>query len=243
MRSSVFRRQPSSTEETGTSTEQAGDGLVDVLERSHQVVRDRFAAAAASGASQDAVDAHDALVAALAGHLAVSTTVLLPAARRHVSDQGHAVTRLRHQARALSRRLQLLQGRLHGDHTAGPGSIGELRSDLEERFSRWFAEESALAGRLGEVLSPEHGQRLAALWVSTAKHAPTRPHPYTTHNRLLGSLMLRGDRLWDDALDLMDNRVVPTERPRRLAPPLTAWGRYLVGNPDFPQQDGDDRRR
>jgi len=260
MRGSVFHRQQQMTSEpmpsepttpqpmTSMAPESSGkgmpdealarkDGVAGLLEEKQALLQSRIAGAGASGAGPDAVDAHDAMVAAVSGHLAISATLLLPAARRRLPRGSSSVHELSREGRRLQSELMTLQGRLHGDNASRQTSTAQLRDHVAEQVEHYCATEMSLARQLDEVLSPEQARRLVRSWSSAARHAPTRPHPYAVHTRGVGHLVLLGDALWDNALDLMDNRVVPSERPPRQARPLTTWGRYLTGTTDFEAPD------
>jgi hypothetical protein len=236
-----FHRQPVLEDdgaETSAPAAAAPDSFVALLEQQHEGLRASMRAAASSGVGQDAVDAHDSMVAALCSHLSVSATVLLPVVRRRLHRLGEETHALARRGRHLERELQTLQGRLHGDNASLRLSLGELRAAVEQEVLDYCAAEADLARQVDAASTPQQRRRLVAAWLAAARHAPTRPHPYAPHVPGLRHLVHLGDALWDDALDIMDNRTVPDQRPRRPVPPMTTWGRYLLGTPDFAGKDG-----
>jgi len=257
MRSSILRPPfpaaiPAPTSSAAASPAPAAEappdvsGIADLVEDAHRTLQELTARTSSSGIGPDAVDAYDGMVAAISGHLAVGATVLLPAARRRAPEQRAVAARLAHRRRHLERELQMLQGRLHGDRFALPLSLTELREHVSRELRAYAVAEAELARALDAACTPAQRQRLMASWTGALQHAPTRPHPYATHAPGLRRLVLRGDFLWDAALDLVDNRVVPRRRPQREPRQLTTWGRYLLGASDFTErEDGtpDARRR
>lgn len=164
-------------------------------------------------------------VAWLSAHLAALDHTVDPVIRRAIPDGRHLVAAHREVAARLMRCLRAVERHHSGDVLAAglsPDKLGEtLRALLEEHR----AMESRLIDALSEALPADDQDALVETYKHALVHAPTRPHPHTSH----GDLMFRLDGLRDRVLDAMDGRSVPVPRlPRNRITP-GRWGAYLLG--------------
>jgi hypothetical protein len=221
--------------------------LVDVFERAHRRIG-RGLAVPPQASSQhlaptmdghDAEDAYDAEVATFSGHLAAVEAVVHPVARRHLPGGRAAVTAQRRRARRLERTMRLIEGRFYGDTHAVDMDLEGLQSELKQQAKVYARSELDLARRLDATLTSPQRSDLVERVAAAVKKAPTRPHPYTPHPRLLAGPILRACSAWDRALDVMDNRTAPGRAARRRPAALSLWGQYVLGTPTFEEEQQD----
>jgi hypothetical protein len=220
--------------------------LSDMIERAHRRARSSTRPTSSAVAESttwatvgyDAEDAYDAEVAALSGHLAAIEAVLYPVAR-HRLDGGRAVVATHQRlARRIERLMRLIEGRFYGDAYAIDRRVEPLQRRLASLVRAYRRSELELARRLDATLTTAQRRAVAESLDAAMEHAPTRPHPYTPHSRWLAKLLFRVCAVWDNALDVMDNRRVPGRKSWRRTTPLTLWDRYVLA-PSF-EEDEDD---
>lgn len=164
-------------------------------------------------------------------HLTAVEQVIHPAARSVLPDAAQRLREQRDADRDLKQLLRLLERALSGDmQIAVP--TDPLRRDLVEQLRALAAREAVLVGRLETVLSSDDSQALLAGYRTALTYGTTRPHPHLPRSGLLGRFGYRFCRLWDQALDTMDNRAVPWSRPGPEPKPIGRWGLWLLGTPD-----------
>jgi hypothetical protein len=181
----------------------------------------------------DAEDAYDAEVATLSAHLATVEAVVHPVARRRLADARTVVTLQRRQARHLEQLMRLIEGRFYGDTHSGGLDVDRLQDVLMRDVAAYIHAERELVERLDATLTAQQRTVLVERYLAALRNAPTRPHPYVPHPRGLAGATFRMCVVWDRALDLMDNRIVPGAPARRRTRPMSRWGGYLLGSPQF----------
>lgn len=226
---------------------QGVSSLVDVIERAHRRVGRGLAVPPQASAQHpapmtdgyEAEDAYDAEVATFSAHLAAVEAVVHPAARRHLAGGRAAVTAQRRRARRLERTMRLIEGRFYGDTYALDMNLEQLQGDLKEQAKIYARSELELARRLDAALTSAQRAELIERFAAALKKAPSRPHPYMPHPRVLARPILRACSLWDHALDVMDNRRVPGPPARRRKRALSLWDQYVLGAPRFEEEQQD----
>jgi hypothetical protein len=181
----------------------------------------------------DTEDAYDAEVATLSAHLATVEAVVHPAARRRMADGRTVVAAQRRHARHLEQLMRLIEGRFYGDTHSRGMDVDRLQDILMRDVAAYIHAERDLVGRLDATLTSRQRKSLVEHYSAALSNAPTRPHPYVPHPRGLAGTTFRMCAVWDRALDLMDNRIVPGPPARRRTTPLSRWGSYLLGSPQF----------
>jgi hypothetical protein len=227
---------------------EARSRLEDVLADEHAYIRTLATRAERTHPTDDEPRLHfrltDTFSAVLCQHLAAVDDVLLPRARKELSD-GHAKVHdyVRH-ARGLEHTLHLLKAKLYGDAAALHWTLEGVWDGVDDWLDDHIAHEQMLVHALAECLTPEEEHHLAAKLTASEERAPTRPHPYTPHTGVLGRiahrLWARADRFWDDA----EGRIVP--RRRRWGSPHrdSLLSRYFTGMPRHtPEGTKPGRRR
>jgi hypothetical protein len=181
----------------------------------------------------DTEDAYDAEVATLSAHLATVEAVVHPAARRRLADGRKVVAAQRRQGRHLEQLMRLIEGRFYGDTHAEGMDVDRLQDVLMADVAAYIHAERDLVGRLDATLTAPQRKSLVEHYTAALRNAPTRPHPYVPHPRGLAGTTFRMCAVWDRALDVMDNRIIPGPPARRRTTPLSRWGGYLLGSPQF----------
>jgi hypothetical protein len=217
--------------------------LSEVVAQAHDAVRTGLGlppqhSLTPSDDDHDTGDAYDAEVATVSGYLGVAEAVLYPAARRRVPGGRTAATAQRRRARRIERLMHLIEGRFYGDSYAAGMNVEELQDELTRWVEAYAASELDLARRLDAVLSPGQRRALIGRFLAALAHAPTRPHPFAPHPRGFARIVLRVCGVWDRAMDVMDNRVVPGQRSAERSRPLSRWDRYFLGTVQFDDSPG-----
>jgi hypothetical protein len=230
---------------------QANGSLSDMIKRAHGTVRTSIALIPASDIGSqvrvmdgyDTEDAYDAEVATLSGHLAAVEAVLYPVARKRLDGGRAEVAAQQRLSRRIERLMRLIEGHFYGEVHAIDMRVEPLQRQLAQLVEASRRSELDLARRLDATLTAAQRRVVAEDFAAAMKHAPTRPHPYTPHTRGLAGFAFQVCSLWDRALDVMDNRNVPSQTPPRRLKPPTLWGRYVLA-PSFEEStdDGPDAR-
>jgi hypothetical protein len=181
----------------------------------------------------DAEDAYDAEVATLSAHLATVEAVVHPVARRRMADARAVVAAQRRQGRRLEQLMRLIEGRFYGDTHSGALDVDRLQDALMRDVAAYIHAEREMVGRLDATLTAQQRDALVHRYTAAMRFAPTRPHPYVPHPRLLAGATFRMCAVWDRAMDVMDNRIVPGQSARRRTRPVSRWGGYMLGSPQF----------
>jgi hypothetical protein len=166
-----------------------------------------------------------AVVAWLSAHLAALDHAVEPALRRAVPEGEGLVAAHRAVARRLMRCLRAVERHHSGDVLAAGLSPDKLDETLRRLVGEHREVESQLIDVLSRALSPADQAALVETYEHALSHAPTRPHPHTSH----GALMFRLDGIRDRILDAMDGRTVPVPRRPRARIMPGRWGAYLLG--------------
>jgi hypothetical protein len=221
--------------------------LSDMIERAHGAVRASVGSTAGLvGKSparpmdgHDAEDMYDAEVATVGGHLAAVEAVLFPVARHRLPGGRGMVAEQQRLIRRIERLMRLIEGRCYGDVYAIDLKVEQLQRDLAQLLDRSRQFEQELARRLDTTLTTAERLAVSESFAAAMAHPPTRAHPYVPHSRGLAGPVFRACSLWDRAFDVMDNRKVPGEEPRRRRKTLTLLDRYVLA-PSFDEAPSDD---
>jgi hypothetical protein len=184
------------------------------------------------GQPRDAYARTDAFLAAASRHLAAIDDVLLPLVRRHLPDGPRRARDYLQGARELEQALALLKGRLYGEAHAVRVPWPTVWSDVRRRLLSHNALEREVMDELIGRLDDDHDDLALRVYRSEVK-APTRPHPFTPHTGVPGTLARRlwalADRFWDTA----EGRIIPPPvRPRKHRHD-SLMVQYLMGTPHF----------
>ncbi|MGZ4618380.1 MAG: hypothetical protein ACXV3F_06580 [Frankiaceae bacterium] len=173
----------------------------------------------------------DSAVSAMAAHMAVAESTLLPAAAQ-ILDRD-AMRAHRDRVSEVYRVMRRIQQSLWGDSQAGLANLDRLRASFERMIDANLAEELDLARALDEHLDEATRSDLIERYIRAQRKAPSRPHPHAVQTPLAHLAMTAAAR-WDRVLDTLDARVVP-DRPREGAKTRPGrWGEYLLGTPNWP---------
>jgi hypothetical protein len=220
--------------------------LSELVKRAHRSVRTSISHVPDSGSARhvlamdgyDQEDAYDAEVATLSGHLAAVEAVLYPVARKSLDGGRAEVAAQQRLSRRIERLMRLIEGHFYGEVYAIDMRVEPLQRQLEQLVEASRRCELDLARRLDAALTAAQRRVVADDFAAARKRAPTRPHPYTPHLRGLARLAFQACSLWDRVFDVMDNRNVPGQAPKRRLTPPTLWGRYVLA-PSFEESTDD----
>lgn len=211
--------------------------LAEAVVRRHDDVRRQLGlareAAQQPGDPRSALPTCDTFVATLSEHLAAAEEVLYPAVRRRLPQGGQRVGQQMQRIRRMERALREVEASLYGDSFARGSRRQRVWDEIQAAFAEYQDAERQIARELDASVEPAAARKLADRFEGAALRAPTRPHPYSPHSRVLGGL---SNRIWsiaDRALDTMDNRSVPRPPPGPHPSADTRWGQYLLGQPAF----------
>ncbi|MFL6091259.1 MAG: hemerythrin domain-containing protein [Aeromicrobium sp.] len=173
----------------------------------------------------------DTFSSVLSRHLAAVEDVLLPRARRTLTDGQEKVHAYVHHARSLESDLHQLKAKLYGDATNDRATWDLLWDDIVEQLNEHTRHEMSLVHGLCEELDPEGARQLASELAAAEERAPTRPHPYTPHTGWMGRLAHRVWRIADQFWDEAEGRLIPHREPKPPARPDSLMHRYFTGAP------------
>jgi hypothetical protein len=247
MRAHVLRSRHHQDGPGDAAGEPLSASLSDMIERAHGAVKASVGSTAGFGGKSparlmdghEAEDMYDAEVATLGGHLAAVEVVLFPVARHRLPGGRGIVAQQQRLTRRIERLMRLIEGRCYGDVYAIDMKVEQLQRDLAQLVDFSRQSDRELAGRLDTTLTTAERLAVTERFAAAMAHPPTRAHPYVPHSRGLAWLVFRACSLWDRALDVMDNRKVPGEQPRRRRKTLTLWDRYVLA-PSFDETPSDD---
>jgi len=175
----------------------------------------------------------DSAVSAMAAHVAVSESTLLPAAAQ-ILDRD-ALRAHHKRVGDMHRVMRRIQQLLWGDSQASRANLDRLRGSFERMIDAYLAEEVDLTRQLDAHLDESTRSSLIERYEKAQRKAPSRPHPHAVQTPL-AQLAMGAAAHWDRLLDTLDARVVP-DRPRAGAPSRPGrWGEYLLGTPNWPGQ-------
>jgi hypothetical protein len=173
----------------------------------------------------------DNAVSAMAAHVAVAESTMLPAAAQ-ILDRD-TLRAHRNRVADVHRVMRRIQQLLWGDSQASRVNLDRLRASFERMVDAYLAEERDLARQLDERLDDSTRGRLIERYSKAQRKAPSRPHPHAVQTPL-GHLAMTAAARWDRLLDTLDARVVP-DRPRAEVKSRPGrWGEYLLGTPNWP---------
>lgn len=219
-------------------------GTTDALRRSvqhtHEGLAERLDAARAMAASADrprqAYERIDGFLATTSMHLHAVDAVLLPPARRRLTDGGALVHDYVHAVKMLEVVLAHVKANEYGSAYERGFPWPLVWSDVDAAMAAQQRQEKTLCDRLTEALDDDEIRRLTQRLRDVALAAPSRPHPYTPHTGLLGlvarKVMHTADHFWDS----VEGRMVPepVRAPKR-RPGLV--GQYFLADPRFDEED------
>jgi hypothetical protein len=181
----------------------------------------------------------DEFVVTASRHLHAVNEVLVPSARKELSDSKQLIHNYLESVRVLEVVLSHVKAHEYGSvyekRIAWPAVWSEVGTALEAQRVR----EEELVGLLSDRLDDGEVDELAERLDEAAPGEPSRPHPFLPHSGVLGSVargvVKRTDRAWDHA----EGR--PPSWPskgKKKKPGLL--GQYLMGNPQFDPDEPPD---
>lgn len=177
----------------------------------------------------DTRDGVDEAIAALSQHLSAGEHVLCPVMRASGESGAQTATDFAGRIRALEAQLRLLQQANNGDSLARAVDVRRLLREIRTAFDELARDELTMLDGAHAQLSSDDWNELIGEWHDALVHAPTRPHPFAPHPKLVEAIRFRVVGWWDHLLDTLDARPVP--RPRRSGPRRRPgrWGNYMLG--------------
>lgn len=224
-----------------------GDSLALTVQATHRALEERLGDALAPHHDpqrpRDSYATIDAFLAATSRHLAAVEAVLLPSARRAVSDGEVLVHEYLQVARRLEHALSMLKARLYGEAHAIHLSWPQVWAAVQRELSAHNRLEWGLIEALIRYDDPADLDGLARRVFESESRGPTRPHPNLPHSWLFSLVARRlwavADRFWDSA----EGRVIP--EPVRPVPHRhdSLLAQYLVADPQFDDTASLTKRR
>jgi hypothetical protein len=215
-------------------------GTTDVLSRSLQHTHTRLAErleaaramAAPPGEPRGDRQRIDAFLGEASKHLHAIDAVLVPEARRVLSDGGSRVHDYLHAAKELEIVLAHVKAHEYGSVYETQFAWPAVWADVDEALAEQYRREHDLCELLAEALDGDELDRLAQRLHDAELAAPSRPHPYTPHTGLPGVVARRVMHLADRFWDAVEGRMVPEpEQPPK--PPPGRLAQYLLADPHF----------
>jgi hypothetical protein len=164
-------------------------------------------------------------------HLAAVERAIYPAVHRRVPEARSRVRRQMAVDHQLQHALWCLDRRLTGNMASALTPVENLAARIRLLVQEHAAGEAALLAELCQFLDEDGQAVLVGDLAALVARAPTRPHPNTPHVRFTDPLTFALESWVDRIRDAMDNRTIPTPRPRRSALPVGKWGAYLTAQP------------
>lgn len=217
-------------------TDTSVDILTDTITHTHDVLAERLAAARDCRPTRerprDRFGATDPFLASASRHVSAVNAVLLPMARRHLSDGHRRVQEFAQESKQLEIALAQVKAKLYGSSFVVRRPWSSVWHDVTVALDRVRALEADLADDLADHDAVD-GADLTDRLYQREQRVPTRPHPYLPHLGLSGKVArevaLRVDRFWDTA----EGRMVPEPvRPRGSRDGRMA--QYLLADPHLP---------
>lgn len=210
--------------------------LVVTVEATHRALEQRLdhaTRAASRSRPRDVYSRADAFLSSTSRHVAAAEEVLVPVARRRLSDGDDRVRDYLHRARRLEQEVAFLKARLYGQASAVQVPWARVWRDVSAALGEHNRLESALAEDLAAALDDAERQALAEELYRAEVKAPTRAHPYLPHTGTAGRVSHRvwavADRFWD----AVEGRIVPqlVRPPSKAHSHDSLMAQYLVGEP------------
>lgn len=217
-------------------TDTSVDILADNITHTHDVLAERLSTAIDCRPTRerprDRFGATDPFLASASRHLSAVNAVLLPMARRHLSDGHQRVQEFARESKRLEIALAQVKAKLYGSSFVVRRPWPSIWKDVTEALARVRALESDLVDDLTGHDAVD-GTELADRLYRREQRVPTRPHPYLPHlgvgGKVAREVALRVDRFWDTA----EGRMVPDPvRPRASRDGRMA--QYLLADPHLP---------
>lgn len=186
--------------------------------------------------TRDRVRETDAFLAATSRHLAAMAAVLLPQARKHLADGHDRARELITTTRRLEVSMNLAKARLYGASYAVHHNWPEVWDQVAEPFQQTLELETQLIRDLDAVLSTTDDEELADRLHESARHAPTRPHPFLPHQGPMGAVARRVAAKVDSFWDTAEGRMFP-EPPKPPHRSHSLLEQYLLGEPEFEEKE------
>lgn len=208
----------------------------------HDVLRARLSAAIASHGparplrpSRGAYPDTDTFLASTARHLAASSAVLVPAARRALADGDERAREFSQQSKRLEIALSQIKAKLYGEAHAIHRTWSDVWEEVEREFTVAMDMETRLTDDLHGLLTSDEMSALAQRVYRAELRAPTRPHPFLPHRGLAGRVARRIAHGVDHFWDSTEGRMIPEPvHPHHHAGLMT---HYLLGDPDPAPED------
>jgi hypothetical protein len=186
------------------------------------------------------IAACDTFLATLSRHLAAVEDVVYPLSRRKLDHGEQHIAEYVRLARALELAMRTVEGSFYGDAYAPTTPREPLWEDLRWLLGAHADSEEELLRQLQRVLSADEQHAMVEKFETAVQRAPTRPHPYSPH----GKLSPWQHRFWsiaDRAMDIMDNRIIPTKPWSRHGKADSLLTQYMSGSPTFREPTDEDQ--
>jgi hypothetical protein len=219
-------------------------GTTDVLSRTitHSQARtaERLAAARDMGSPADRPrDGHeriDTFLAATCKHLHAVDAVLLPPARKRVTNGSELVHDYLHAVRELEVVLAHVKAHEYGSVYETSFAWPQVWEDVDDALGDHHQHERALGDRLTAELDDPELDLLTERLHHAELAAPTRPHPYTPHTGLLGLVSRKVMHAADGFWDTVEGRMFP-EPAREPKKPPGRVAQYFLADPRFDEEE------
>lgn len=167
-------------------------------------------------------------VAWMSAHLAAARRALhKPAHKNRSVEKGLTA---QHEAdERLDSMLRMAERHVTGDVLASSLDTHRLLDALRDAIIEHARCERDWVNELLAAGDADYRDQLQSSYEEALLHAPTRPHPHTPHDGVLGAAAFKLDALRDRVLDTMDGRHAPTPRREREVKKKGPWGQYLLG--------------
>lgn len=210
------------------------DTLVSDTLETHKSLLDRLAEARGAQPRidpdhpRDHYPAIDTFLAAASRHNAAVVQVLVPAARKHLSDGGERAKEYVERSRSFEAVLNQVKAKLYGSAYAHRGPWSRLWTAVEAEFEEVWRCEIALATDLAEV---EAGVDWSEKLYAAESTAPSRPHPHIPHQGPAGTVARAVARRVDAFWDAAEGRMIPEPAPKRDRESEGLLVQYLMADP------------
>jgi hypothetical protein len=178
----------------------------------------------------------DTFLAVASKHLNAVDAVILPAARRALSDGGELQHDYLRAARELELAMAHTKAREYGSVYDAGRSWSEVWSDVGGAVAAHRRAEFQLVERLASHLTDTEQEELAEELHQAERRAPSRPHPYIPHTGVPGKVARRVMYAVDSFWDAAEGRMIP-EPPRRPHPRPGLLTQYILADPRFDEED------
>lgn len=188
------------------------------------------------GQPRKGYEAADRFLDAVSRHLSTVTSVLLPAAHKHLPDEWVLLHEYLHATKDLESALVVAKSREYGSATSARMHWSDVWSAVRAKLQRQEHLEIEIVSRLSEAIGEEPAGELVGRMVDAEGHALTRPHPHAPHLGMRSILARRLLHLVDSFWDTAEGRMVP-EKPHPPHKKPGPMGQYLLADPRFDEEE------